>query len=473
MNKTKLALLSMIVVTTIFCLTLIFHIQIPYGVMNEDSSSTTEALPVDAQASAANSENDSIQSFSLDTTDTPAAEPTLAAEEYALLQGETGTGQSNSLTEETDASGEASEETQSTVMSVTDDTLAKEAEGPGTEGTETEDSASRTDSASTEDNAKISEAKEAVKEEQPEAKYANIGISVAKDYVNIRKEASTDGTVLGKLYRNSACTILSTEGEWYFVESGTVTGYVKAEYIKTGLSDEELIKNYSTQKVIVDVDGLNVREEKSTESRKLTVIYQNEKYPVEKLDGEWILINIEDENLSGYVKSEFVELIVAFTEAVSKEEELKLLQLQAEERAKKATVIIYNDGYSYTEEDLKLLACLVHSEAGTQSYEGKLAVANVVLNRMKSSRYPDTIAAVIYQDGQFSVAKSGSLEKQLNNYDNYSSKSQLMSVKAAREALEGANNIGSRMYFHTYKAAAKKGYTSYENSVKLGDHVFW
>lgn len=473
MKQTKLALLSMIVVTAVFCLTLIFHIQIPLGMIKEDGSSTTEALSADASVSKEDPADGSIQSFSLDTPDSPTGEPTLAAEEIALSQAMTDTTQSNSLTEETDASGEASEENQSTVQSASADTIAEGAEEATAKEAETGESAALADSASTEDNAGSSAAKEEVIEEQPEAKYANIGISVAKDYVNIRKDPSTDGEILGKLYRNSACTILKEEGEWYYVESGSVTGYAKAEFIKTGLSDEELIKNYSTQKAVVDVDGLNVREEESTESRKLTVIYQNEKYPVVKIDGEWIELQIEDENLTGYVKAEFVELIVDFTEAVSREEELKLQQLQAEERAKKATVIIYNDGYSYTEEDLKLLACLVHSEAGTQSYEGKLAVANVVLNRMKSSKYPDTIAAVVYQAGQFSVARSGSLEKQLNNYDNYSSKSQLMSIKAAKDALEGANNIGTRMYFHTYKAAAKKGYTSYENSVKIGDHLFW
>lgn len=57
-----------------------------------------------------------------------------------------------------------------------------------------------------------------------EAKYANIGISNAKDYVNIRKSANTDSEILGKLYRDSAATILSTEGEWYYVESGSVVG---------------------------------------------------------------------------------------------------------------------------------------------------------------------------------------------------------------------------------------------------------
>ncbi len=469
MKKNKLALLSTIVVTAVFCLTMIFNIQLPFSSLKGIIPSEDDVVSVESDAITEESPEGTIQSFSIENTEDYGTEPSLEAEVTEENQTETNIAGNNSLTEETDASGEASDETQSTVMTASADLLAVEP----TEDAVTGEAAASEDATSTEDNNTISAAKVIVEEELPEAKYANIGISVAKDYVNIRKDPSTDGEILGKLYRDSACTILNTEGEWYYVESGSITGYAKTEYIQTGLADEVLIKKYSTQKIIVDVDGLNVREEKSTESEKLTVVYQNEKYPVETIDGEWILIKIEDEGLTGYVKAEHVELIVAFKEAVSKEEEQKLIQLQAEERAKKETIIIYNNGYSYTAEDLELLACLVHSEAGTQSYEGKLAVANVVLNRMKSSKYPDTIKAVIYQSGQFSVAKSGSLEKQLNNYENYSSKSQLMSIKAAKDAFEGMNNIGTRMYFHSYKAAARKGYTSYSTSVKIGDHVFW
>jgi spore germination cell wall hydrolase CwlJ-like protein len=149
------------------------------------------------------------------------------------------------------------------------------------------------------------------------------------------------------------------------------------------------------------------------------------------------------------------------------------LRLQAEEQTRKETEVKHQEGVNYSDQDLKLLACLVHAEAGTQSYEGKLAVANVVLNRVKSSDYPDSIEAVIYQSGQFSVAHSGSLDKQLANYDNYNSSAQKLSLKAARAALEGANNIGSRKYFHSYRSAVRKGYDEKEAAVKIGDQLFW
>jgi spore germination cell wall hydrolase CwlJ-like protein len=190
-------------------------------------------------------------------------------------------------------------------------------------------------------------------------------------------------------------------------------------------------------------------------------------------DDEWVKINIPDDKITGYVMQEYVEMTVKFKKAISREEEAELLQLQAEEKAKEETAIKQQEGVDCTNDELKLLACLVHAEAGTQTYEGKLAVANIVLNRMKSSKYPDTMKAVIYQSGQFSVARSGSLEKQLSNYENYGSWSQKLSIKAAKAALAGSNNIGSRLYFHSYKAAVRKGYHKRDSAVKIDDQLFW
>ena len=100
-------------------------------------------------------------------------------------------------------------------------------------------------------------------------------------------------------------------------------------------------------------------------------------------------------------------------------------------------------------------------------------MANVVLTRVKSSEFPDTIKAVIYQAGQFSVARSGSLDKQLANYDDYKTNTQKLSVKAARAALEGENNIGTRKHFNSYQAAVRKGYDEKEAAVKIQDQLFW
>ncbi len=317
---------------------------------------------------------------------------------------------------------------------------------------------------------------EILQDEEPNnmpSAYADIGISIANNYVNIRDKATTESEINGKLYKNSAARILDTIGDWYYIESGGVMGYIKTDYLKTGLSDEELVENYGTLRVSINTDGLNVREAPDIEAKKLTVVYNNEIYPVIELYDEWLKIDITDDRIIGYVSKEYVELLVAFEKAISKEEEEELKKLQEEERIKKETEVKYRDEVDYTQDELKLLACLVHAEAGNQCYEGKLAVANVVLNRVKTSKYPNSINDVIYQPGQFTVARTGSLAKQLDRYEDYSTKSQQLTIKAAKAALSGANNIGSRLYFHAYKLAVSKGYDKKKTSVKIEDHLFW
>ena len=427
MKKAKIALISTIVFMTVFCLTILFDIQIPFLSKGESlsekddvlTSKTTDDIIPEAV----------IHSLSIEISPSPSMAP------FSLASNDNGQDIN------------------------TDAIVPSDTPSPEVSPTVAPD--------------KETKAEENKSEPKKKPKYSNIGISIAKDYVNIRKKASTDSTVLGKLYRNSAATILKKKADWYYVESGSVKGYVKKEFIKTGIPDDVLVKKYGTLSASVAVDGLNVRTEPSTEAKKVTVIYMNEIYPILKHKGDWLQLKITDENKTGYVKEEFADLLVEFKEAVSKEEEQKLAQLAAEEKAKKETQIQYNGGVNYSAEDLRLLTCLIHSEAGTQSYEGKLAVANIVLNRVKSPKYANSIKSVIYQAGQFSVASSGSLQKQLNNYENYYSSSQLMSKKAAKDALEGANNIGKRLYFHSYSAAVRKGYDDKSTSVKLGGLLFW
>lgn len=147
---------------------------------------------------------------------------------------------------------------------------------------------------------------------------------------------------------------------------------------------------------------------------------------------------------------------------------------------------------SYSEEDLRLLACLVYAEAGNQSYSGMLGVANVVLNRVKSDSYwhVNTIKEVIYDKKwsvQFAVTvknkKTGlsALDKALQYYDtgkfpgsNPEAEREAMNraIKAAKHALEGKNNIGDYLCFQNKRSAKriKKQYSEYKI---IGDHIFY
>lgn len=173
----------------------------------------------------------------------------------------------------------------------------------------------------------------AVNAEAAESKYANLGISIANDYVNIRKKASTDGKVLGKLYRGSAATILEKKGDWVKIKSGSCVGYINSEYLAIGYSAEELEDQFGTKWATVNTTTLKVREGKTTDSECVTLVPEGEKFEVLKDSGEWLKIAV-DEDSKGYVSKDYVNVEVKFDEAISIKEERAAKR--AEEAAKRA-----------------------------------------------------------------------------------------------------------------------------------------
>ena len=100
-------------------------------------------------------------------------------------------------------------------------------------------------------------------------------------------------------------------------------------------------------------------------------------------------------------------------------------------------------GTGVSDSELDLLAAIIQCEAGGESHTGKVAVGAVIMNRIRSSQFPDTITDVVYQSGQFSPVASGILSGVLAEgargdcYD------------AAREALIGSNPVGDCLYFNS------------------------
>lgn len=155
---------------------------------------------------------------------------------------------------------------------------------------------------------------------KPESEYANVGISIAADYVNIRKKPDTDAEIVGKLYRGSAATIMETEGDWVYIKSGSVSGYIMKDYLAIGYSAEKLIDQFGTKYVTVTTDTLKVREKMNTDCTVLTLLAQDETYEVEKVEDQWVKITVDDDT-SGYVSKDYVKVSVKFKKAVSIEEE--------------------------------------------------------------------------------------------------------------------------------------------------------
>lgn len=93
--------------------------------------------------------------------------------------------------------------------------------------------------------------------------------------------------------------------------------------------------------------------------------------------------------------------------------------------------------------DLRLMASIINCEAGSEPYQGKLAVGIVVMNRVKSKEFPNTIKKVIYQKGQFSPVRNGSLKKRLSQYDSgkTGSKQWKSCISAAKKVLNGQRTV--------------------------------
>lgn len=120
-----------------------------------------------------------------------------------------------------------------------------------------------------------------------------------------------------------------------------------------------------------------------------------------------------------------------------------------------------NSNSSYST-NLNLLARLVHGEARGEPYIGKVAVAAVVLNRVKSSSFPNTVAGVIYQKGAFDAVSDG----QINMSPDSTSK------KAAQDALNGWDPSYGAIYYFNPNTATNKWIWSRPMTVTIGNHRF-
>lgn len=148
-----------------------------------------------------------------------------------------------------------------------------------------------------------------------------------------------------------------------------------------------------------------------------------------------------------------------------KEEDLEYLKKKLEEEkrlSQEALNAAWRDisQVTFAESDRYLLANLIYCEAGGEPYEGQVAVGAVVINRVLSSRYPDTVVGVIYQNKQFSPAGSGRLELALTV-----NKATESCYRAADAAMSGVTNVGSCLYFRT----PIPGLTG----INIGGHVFY
>lgn len=282
-------------------------------------------------------------------------------------------------------------------------------------------------------------------------------------YVNIRKEPNQDSEKVGVLYKDCGGDILQRQDSWTKIQSGDVTGWVSDDYLYFGEEAQKEAKEVGILTAYSETETLRVRKEASLDSGVLGLLAMGEAVEAIEEDGDWVSINYEGE--TGYVAAEYVkvefdldtaESVEAIQAREAAEKEAARAQAAAE---REATRKQQKEAVLTSASELNILAALVQCEAGGESYEGQLAVASVVMNRVRCGAYPNTITDVIYASGQFSPANSTKMSNLA-----LSGNVKASCLQAAQEAINGNCNIGDALHFR--RAGNKDG-------IIIGNHVFW
>lgn len=276
-----------------------------------------------------------------------------------------------------------------------------------------------------------------------EKKWAGKVMVITEDYVNVRKKADKDSDIVGKMYYTTVADVIETDEEWTLIKSGNVKGYIKTDDCVFGAEAYENMKTVCFKAATVTSSTLNIRSKADDDSKILTTVDNGTELKFLSTCGDdWV--KVKDGNVTGYVFKKYVDIGYNTSDAKTVSE-IKAAK-KAEEAAKEAS----KNAYSATDDEVKLLAALIYCEAGGEPYEGMVAVGAVVMNRVKSNKYPNTIKDVIYAPYQFGPARSGLLEKALRNGSATTS-----CVKAAKEALAGADPTGGLLCFNRNNGRGK------------------
>ena len=225
--------------------------------------------------------------------------------------------------------------------------------------------------------------------------------------------------------------------------------------------DRKMMDDYIATREAIEEKEATLQVEK-TELENLKLAAETEKSKVAAL------ISQTSSSISQYNEdiSQAEEEALAYEAELKKQEEdIAALKKKIEEEkalSAAAAQATWRDisQVTFAEGDRKLLANIIYCEAGGESEAGKLAVGAVVINRVLSSKYPDSVVGVIYQPYQFSPVRSGRLELALSV-----DKATPACYKAADEAMAGKTNVGQCLYFRT----PIDGLTG----IQIGGHIFY
>ena len=273
--------------------------------------------------------------------------------------------------------------------------------------------------------------------------------------MNIRELPDPNSAKVGLLYADCGATILEKGDGWTKIQSGNLIGWANNDYLFFGEEAYNLAQKVGVYEATVNVAGLRMRKEPNTESGIWTMVEEGEVFQTirEYNTDDWVAV--EYGGALGYISADYVTMEFTVDHGETFEE---IKEREARER-RELQKLIAKEGASYIgTTDEMLLAALIQCEAANQPYEGQVAVGAVVMYRVNSAAYPNSIGGVIYASGQFTPTKSGRVEKLAVEGVNDSC------LQAARAAMAGESPVGGALHFR--RVGRQEG-------LVIGDHVFW
>ncbi len=141
-----------------------------------------------------------------------------------------------------------------------------------------------------------------------------------EEYINVRSSASADSEVVGKVYNNGSVTILSQVGDWYEVQSGNATGYVKAEFFAIGEQAQSIASEVAYNVATVHPEALVIRSQPSEDSDQIGMAYSSDQLEVVQYEGDWMKVALGGD-VYGYVNAYYVDYDTYYATAETLEEE--------------------------------------------------------------------------------------------------------------------------------------------------------
>lgn len=297
--------------------------------------------------------------------------------------------------------------------------------------------------------------------------YDKLVMANVVEAVNVRAEADEKSERVGMLYANCGGEIQEQKTGWTKIKSGKLVGWVRNDYLVFGEVAAAEADKSAAKTATSTTETLRVRREPGESAEIIDLLAEGDTIEVIDSEGDWVKVEFAD-GTQGYVSGKYVTISVEIgkgetmeqinaREAKDKVNEQKIAADVAAASQKPAAT--NNGAVPAAIDDVQLLAALIQCEAGSEIYEGQVAVGAVVMNRLRSGRYGNSLYSVIYAKGQFSPAGSGKVAEVL------AAGPKAICIQAATEALAGVTYVGNATSFRPVRSG-RQGQI-------LGNHVFW